>query len=324
MTTAKENMTAHPASRKDSAAHPAARNPGRLAGGGNFSEDFMINRQHKDRLFRMIFQDKKDLLSLYNAVNGSHYTDPEGLEISTIEDVLYMGMKNDVSFLIDEYLNLYEAQSTWNPNIPLRGIFYFSRLYSGYIKTRKLDIHSQTRISLPTPRYIVFYNGMKKVPERSRLRLSDSFIRQDGQESCLECIALVLNINLGQNQKLKEGCRRLYEYAFLTEQIRLYLAEGLKLEAAVDAAVEVCVENEILSDFLIKHRAEVKEMILSEYDEELHLKNTYNCGYTDGQESLSRLITILIKEKRMDDLERAVADASFRRDLLRKYGLENE
>ena len=121
-----------------------------------------------------------------------------------------------------------------------------------------------------------------------------------------------------------DGCRRLYEYAFLVEQIRLHLAKGLKLEAAVDTAVEVCTENEILSDFLIKHRAEVKEMILSEYDEELHLKNTYNCGYTDGQESLSRLITILIKEKRMDDLERAVADASFRRDLLRKYGLENE
>lgn len=95
-------------------------------------------------------------------------------------------------------------------------------------------------------------------------------------------------------------------------------------EAAVDAAAEVCVENKILVDFLIKHRADVKEMILSEYDEELHLMDTYNCGYADGVDALSRLVTVLIKEKRMDDLEKAMADASFRHNLLRKYGLENE
>lgn len=120
MTTTKENM----------AAPPVSRNPGHLTGG----EDFMVNRQHKDRLFRMIFRDKKDLLSLYNAVNGSHYTDPKDLEITTIEDVLYMGMKNDVSFLIEEYLNLYEAQSTWNPNMPLRGVFYFPACIPGISK----------------------------------------------------------------------------------------------------------------------------------------------------------------------------------------------
>lgn len=213
--------------------------------------------------------------------------------------------------------------------MPLRGVFYFSRLYSGYIKTRKLDIHSRTRIPLPTPRYIVFYNGAGNEPERRQLRLSDSFLkRQDGLEPCLECIAIVLNINLGQNQKLMDGCRRLYEYAFLVEQIRLHLAKGLKLEAAIDTAVEVCTENEILSDFLIKHRAEVKEMILSEYDEELHLKDTYNCGYADGklegQEALSCLVAALVKENRMDDLEKAMADASFRRKLLLEYGFEKE
>ena len=98
----------------------------------------------------------------------------------------------------------------------------------------------------------------------------------------------------------------------------------IKLEAAVDTAVEVCTENEILSDFLIKHRAEVKEMILSEYDEELHLKDTYNCGYTDGQEALSCLVAALVKENRMDDLEKAMADASFRRKLLLEYGFEKE
>ena len=87
------------------------------------------NRQYKDRLFRFMFQDKQDLLSLYNAINGSSYENPDDLEIRTLDDTLYMGMKNDISFLIDSRINLYEEQSSWNPNMPLRGLFYFSRLY---------------------------------------------------------------------------------------------------------------------------------------------------------------------------------------------------
>ena len=307
------------------------------------TEKTKINRQHKDRLFRMIFHDKKDLLSLYNAVNGSHYTDAESLEITTIEDILYMGMKNDVSFLIDDYLNLYEAQSTWSPNMPLRGIFYFSRLYSGYIKTRKLDIYSQTRIALPAPSFIVFYNGTRKEPECRELRLSDSFLTQDSKRPCLECIAQVLNINLGHNQNLMDSCRKLYEYAFLIEQIRLGLAKGLKLEAAVDAAVDICVKEKILSDFLIRHRTEVKEMILSEYDEELHLKDTYNCGFADGKaaglaeglaeglakgriesQNFALLTAQLINDSRINDLKRAADDESFRRTLFREYKIETE
>ena len=70
-----------------------------------------VRRCFKDSLFRMVFQEKRELLSLYNAINGSRYEDPELLEITTIQDVLYMGLKNDCSFLIDEYLNLYETQS---------------------------------------------------------------------------------------------------------------------------------------------------------------------------------------------------------------------
>ena len=101
-----------------------------------------INRAFKDSLFRMIFRERDELLELYNAVNGSHYDNPDDLTITTIEDVLYLGMKNDISFLIGQYLNLYEAQSSWNPNMPLRGLFYFSRLYQGYIKQQQLDLYS--------------------------------------------------------------------------------------------------------------------------------------------------------------------------------------
>ena len=97
----------------------------------------IVNQKHKDRLFLRLFQEKQTLLSLYNAVNRSNYSDPDLLEITTLENVLYIGIKNDVSFLIDNCMNLYEAQSSWNPNMPLRGLFYFSRLYSSYVESRQ-------------------------------------------------------------------------------------------------------------------------------------------------------------------------------------------
>ncbi|MCI8745248.1 MAG: hypothetical protein HFI25_06185, partial [Lachnospiraceae bacterium] len=91
-----------------------------------------VNRKYKDVLFRFIFRDKKDLLSLYNAINGTDYKNPEELEINTLENVIYMKMKNDLSFLVGASMNLYEHQSTWNPNMPLRGLFYFAELYERY------------------------------------------------------------------------------------------------------------------------------------------------------------------------------------------------
>ena len=151
-------------------------------------------RNYKDSLFRMVFREKKELLSLYNAINGTAYEDPEELIVTTIEDVLYMGRKNDISFLIKDVMNLYEHQSSVNPNMPLRGLIYISMLYQGYIEQNNLDIYSSTLLKLPTPKYLVFYNGTKAEPDRQELRLSDSFIKREEQPD-LECRAVILNIN---------------------------------------------------------------------------------------------------------------------------------
>ena len=83
-----------------------------------------VNKKYKDRLFCMVFNRKEELISLYNAISHSEYTDPEELEIYTLEDVIYMKMKNDLAFLIDDVLNLWEHQSTWNPNMPVRGTVF--------------------------------------------------------------------------------------------------------------------------------------------------------------------------------------------------------
>ena len=272
------------------------------------------NRVYKDRLFRFIFSNKEDLLSLYNAVNQSHYTNAEELEVTTLDDVLYMGMKNDISFLIDDEMNLYEAQSSWNPNMPLRGLFYFSKLYAAYMEIHHLDIYSKTQLKLPTPRYIVFYNGTEYEEESMELRLSDAFEKDN---SSLECTATILNINYGQNQELMKGCHKLYEYSFFIAQVREALMKGMVLAAAIDEAVECCIKQNVLTDFLRKHRAEVKVMILSHYDEELHFKTLKK----EGRDSVNALIRILIRENRLDDLKRAAEDSEFEDKLLKEFGL---
>ena len=161
--------------------------------------ELTVNRNYKDCLFRMLFREKPELLSLYNAVNQTSYDNPEDLEILTLENTIYMSMKNDSSFLIEEHLNLYEAQSTLNPNMPLRGVFYLAELYKGYIAARHLDIYSGVRLKLPSPRYLVFYNGTARNEESWTERLSDSFVSTEKETPALECTALVLNINYGKN-----------------------------------------------------------------------------------------------------------------------------
>lgn len=228
-----------------------------------------INKKYKDRVFRVVFHEKKDLLELYNAINDSNYTNPDDLTITTIEDVVYMGMKNDLSFIIGDVMNLYEHQSSFSPNLPLRGLFYFSSLYREYIEPVKYRLYSTSPLHIPFPQYIVFYNGTKKEPERQELKLSDLFIEDKGEMNpALECTAVVLNINLGKNRELMEKCKQLREYAEFIAIIRKYLAEGMQFEKSVEIAVDNCIKNGILADVLQKNRAEVVDMILTEYDEE--------------------------------------------------------
>lgn len=207
-----------------------------------------INRKHKDRLFRLVFQKKEDLLSLYNAVNGSSYKNADELEITTLDDVIYMGMKNDISFMIGSVLNLWEHQSTLNPNLPLRGLLYFSSLYRKYVEQNGINIYSKKQQLIPTPQYIVFYNGENDAPENWELKLSDAFILPESfsnQVPCLELTIRVLNINHSKNRAIMEQCQKLKEYAEFIEEIRKQRTNGLSMQEAVDTAVRICVKHGI-------------------------------------------------------------------------------
>lgn len=159
-----------------------------------------VNRNHKSRVFEMVFSDRKELLTLYNAVNGTNYTEPEQLEINTLENAIYMSMHNDVSFIVDSRLSLYEHQSTYNPNLPLRYLFYVADLYS--TMTRDFNLYGTKLLKLPAPNFIAFYNGVEGCPERQELRLSASYSVQD-KEPSLELKVTLLNINPGNNKEIR-------------------------------------------------------------------------------------------------------------------------
>ncbi len=226
------------------------------------------NRNYKSSFFCMVFDRKKDLLELYNAVNGTNYQNADDLEVNTLDNVLYMTMKNDVSFVIGCTMNLYEHQSSYNPNMPLRGLLYFARLFSKYAEQRKLNLYSSTLQKIPAPRYIVFYNGMKEETDRQVLKLSDAFQTEQG---CLECEAIMLNINYGRNLALMEKCRRLEEYAIFVDKVRKYaIYENMELGEAITSAIDECIDKGILTDILTIQRAEVFTVILETFDKELY------------------------------------------------------
>ena len=200
------------------------------------------NRRYKDALFRRVFQDKKDLLDLYNALNKTDYTDPGLIEITTLEDVIYMSVKDDLSFIIASSLNLYEHQSTVNPNMPLRGLLYFSRQYQAYVQKIKADIYGRKLVLLPFPQFVIFYNGAENQPDDFYLRLSDAFPQNDGETiPALECTARVLNINSGHNEMLQNTCKRLHDYSFFVGKVREFLDAGSSLEVAITAAIDYCI-----------------------------------------------------------------------------------
>ena len=229
--------------------------------------DIHVNKKYKDTVFRKLFgENKENALSLYNAVNHTSYTNPDDLEYTTLEDVIYMKYKNDVSFLIDKTLSLYEHQSSYNPNMPLRGFLYYADLYRKLIH-RSERLYSKHLLKIPCPHYIVFYNGseMDMAEERRTLRLSDAFETDTGAGE-YEWTATMININSGKNQSIMDNCHVLYEYAVFVAKIKRY-RDSMELKEAIDLTVRECIEENILRDFLEQHRREVCDMCLTEFDE---------------------------------------------------------
>lgn len=249
-----------------------------------------VNREYKSSIFTMLFSDKKEHLELYNAVNDTSYTEPELLEINTLENAIYMGIKNDVSFLIAFRLYLYEHQSTWNPNMPLRDLFYVADEYSAL--TEGKNLYGKKIVKIPAPRFMVFYNGEDACPDRVVLKLSDMYHKREEPPS-LELEVTVLNVNIGHNEKLLEACKTLRHYAEYTDRVRKY-AKVMPLREAVERAIMECIREGILEGFLRRNRAEAMKVSIYEYDAQKHIKmereEAKEEGYWEGQAMLLQIV----------------------------------
>ena len=245
---------------------------------------FRPKRQTKDILFRLVFgNDRQALLQLYNALHGTAYTDPHELQIVTLDNAIYISRKNDLAFLLAGSINMYEHQSTLNPNMPVRFLIYLAQEYQLLVESADKSLYGSEMIPLPTPQCVVFYNGTADTPDEYELRLSSAFSNQD-VEPAVEVVVNVININYGHNEHLMQGCGLLSQYAQFVAATREYANKYDNREEAMNAAIEYCIEHGILEDILRKHRSQVLGSLLEEFDEKKYAKTLREEGYESGRE----------------------------------------
>ncbi len=247
---------------------------------GNIT-DVSVNREYKSDVFKQYFSLKKELIELYNALNGTDYTVDDEVTINTLDNAVFLKIYNDVSFVLRNTVSLYEHQSTVNPNMPLRDLFYINDMYKKEAFGK--DIYGYRQIELPAPRFVVFYNGRKEAPEKQILRLSDAYKKHDDKPE-LELTVTVLNVNYGHNKDLMDRCTALRDYATFIKRVRDNLADGMTIEEATTSAIDSCISDHIREDFLVREKAGVINMHVLDFDEELHEKSLIEYGIEQGIE----------------------------------------
>lgn len=222
------------------------------------------NREYKSDVFSMLMEDPENALSLYNAMNDSDYTDPELVEMCTLDRGISLTVHNDASFVLDMNLSIYEHQSTVCPNMPVRSLIYFTIILEGMLKDKNL--YGRKLVRIPTPRFAVFYNGEAEQPERYELRLSDAF-EHSMEHPEIELVCTVYNINYGKNRELLEKCPFLKEYMVFVDYVREnHQINGYEnLEHSIETAIDRCIEENVLRSFLMEHRSEVVKVVKLDY-----------------------------------------------------------
>ena len=221
------------------------------------------NREYKSDVFSMLMEDKANALELYNAMNYSNYTNPEDVEIQTLDKGVSLSIRNDAAFILDSNLSVYEHQSSICPNMPVRSLIYFTNILERLLKNR--NIYGRSQVRIPVPKFAVFYNGKDTQPDQYDMKLSNAFEHPvDNPE--LELICRVYNINHGHNKDLLERCPVLRDYMIFVDYVRKYHAENPNnLETAINIAINRCMEEDVLKDFLNTHRSEVVKVTQLDY-----------------------------------------------------------
>ncbi len=217
------------------------------------------NAEYRSDAFSMLMRQPDYALDVYNAMNNTHYDNPDDLDIFLLENGISLTIRNDASFIIYNCLCIYEHQASFNPNMPIRELIYFSNLIMRLIRTNRINVYGQAQVKMPTPQFVVFYNGADKRPEREQFRLTDAFDEIKG-EPPIELICSAININPDMNRELREKSYVLNGYCIFVEKVRQYIKQDITLEEALDISVGECVREHILEEFFREHGNEVKKM----------------------------------------------------------------
>lgn len=288
-------------------------------------------RNYKSNVFVMLLEEKRRALELYNAVNNSDYKDPEQIIINTIEGSFELSVQNDASFIFDNELSIYEHQSTYCPNMPLRSLIYFTTLVKKNYKDR--DIFSRRLVKIPRPMFVVFYNGIETQPYYQEMKLSDCFIKNvdENEKDMLELVCRVYNINEGHNKELLGKCKWLADYMVFVDTVREYHKghDVEELHQDIERAIDYCIKNNILREFFKKRRTEVLDVTAVDYTYERRMELNYNEGKEEGlvqgeeNKVVDQIKKKLKKSKSIDviasELEESV---EMIRALIKKYNLE--
>lgn len=222
------------------------------------------NREYKSDVFSMLMEDKANALQLYNALNGSDYSDPEKVEILKLDKGVSLSIRNDASFILDSNLSVYEHESTYCPNMPVRSLIYFTNILERLLKHR--NIYGYSQVEIPVPKFAVFYNGTDPQPEHKVMKLSDAF-EHKVEDPELELVCHVYNISQGHNKDLLDKCSFLREYMTFVDYVREYHDEdhNVNLETAINLAIDRCIDENVLRDFLRENRSEVVKVTQLDY-----------------------------------------------------------
>ncbi|MGN0242758.1 MAG: coiled-coil domain-containing protein, partial [Lachnospiraceae bacterium] len=225
------------------------------------------NRTHKSDVFSDYFaEDSRRLVQLTNALLGTVFPADTEVELVTLQSILNGVFKNDLGFIISSYfMILTEHQSSLNPNMPLRELLYLAEEYTQYVATYNLSLFSQKQLTLPTPRLFVLYNGLEDAPQEEILPLSKAFTFQK-ETADVEVYVHFINIKPDAKHPVLKNCKALYDYSHFIDRIQKNTAaQKMPLEQAIEEALEYCIQQDIMADYLQKKRAEVTHVLYEQY-----------------------------------------------------------
>ena len=270
----------------------------------------IFDRNYKASVFSMLYEESENVMDLYNGIYDDKCTDPNDIEINTlknedgVEGGIFAKFKNNLSFIFGAYLNLFEHQSTINRNIPLRMLIYVAKLLSNMVETKQL--YKEKAVKIPSPRFVVFYNGLKEAPEKETIRLSAQY-GTEVKNPELELTVTVYNINTETSSDVLKKSRTLREYMEYVDRVRKKMT-GLNDEAekrkAMERVIDECIEDGILKKLLMERREEIIMTSILQYDQAAHEAALHEDGYDEGYDSgydsgeLAALIKLIGKKTR--------------------------